>query len=148
MNKKILVGGYMKELSILKRYVYETQDLSIPVDYFFDLMEKNQSLRGEGHLNLQQIDNNADLCAAISATLKIAGDLLRKSLDISSIMFNFVTTEQFYHGACTFLGHPIPMLVLYFADIQTGISVVGNREGDTNYFRFTLANEKDFMKKH
>lgn len=138
----------MKEIEILKKYISESKDLSEPVNYFFDMMDQDKILYGMAHRKVEKMDSHPDLRAAIVATINIASNFLNKPINISGHQFYEIVQEKFYHGSCMVSGHTIPLLVLYCADIQVGISALTSSSGNTNFFRFALAKSEDFRNKH
>lgn len=138
----------MKEIAQLKKHVSESNNLSEAVDYFFDLMGTDNFLYGVGNRRVEDIENRQELCVAIEAAIHIAGDLLDKKINIINQVFTEIPQEKFFHGYCILSNHPIPLLVLYCADLQVGIFALMESSGTTNFCRFCLAKSEDLKNKH
>jgi hypothetical protein len=137
------IDGYIK-----LRHTNHSTFFQSPGFSFFDLIERDNFLETSGGRMVDNITNRQELCVAIEAAIHIAGNLLNKKVNIISQVFTGVPLEKFFHGYCVLEGHPVPLLILYCADLQVGIlAFMGSNDG-TNFSRFSLAKVEDFKNKH
>ncbi len=138
----------MKEIAKLKQYIAESKTLSEPINYFFDLIDKNIILQTVGSCKISNIANHPILCTAITIAIEMANKTLKKKIHIHNQVFTEIPQEKFFHGYCILEDHPIPLLILYCADLQVGISALADLHKPTNFFRFSLATINELNNQH
>lgn len=138
----------MKEIAKLKKYILESKTLSESVHYFFDLIDQNILLKASGSRKVTDIKNHPDLHLAINAAIEVTSESLNRKINVLNPVFTEIPSEKFFHGYCTISDHPVPMLILYCADLQVGISAFANLNSCTNFFRFSLSTVNDLKNKH
>lgn len=138
----------MKEIAKLKKYILESKNLNEPTSYFFNLIDQNILLQAASARRIDDIKSHENLCAAINTAIDIASKSLNKQINIRHHVFTEIPEEQFFHGYCTIAGHPVPLLLLYCADLQVGIAALADLNSRTNFFRFFLTTVKDLKNKH
>jgi len=143
-----ITGSHMKEIAILKKYISESKNLDEPVNYFFALMDQDKLLNIPGNRRVNDMESHRDLCVAIDAAIDIACKTLKKQISVSIPVFTEIPQEKFFHGYCIVSGHPIPLLILYCADLQVGISAVADSTSRADFFRFYLTTAGDLTNKH
>ncbi len=138
----------MKDIATLKKHIAESNKISEAVNYFFDLTDQAGFLSDGGSRKVDDTQNCGALALAIDISLKVAGDLLDKQTKVIDQIFTEIPKEGFYHGYCILSSCPVPILIMYCADLQVGISAIVDLKGNTNYCRFCLTNPKDFESQH
>lgn len=128
----------MNEIAKLKQDIVKAKDLGVVVNAFFDLVDQNIILdSGEDH-KVNNIKDHQDLCLAINIALDTAGNFLNKPVQMTEYQFIQLPQENFFHGSCIVPGFLTPLLLLYCADTQVGITAVTDLQNETHFSRFSL----------
>ncbi len=138
----------MKEIAKLKKYILESKALNEPVNYFFDLIDQKILLHAVGSRKINDIENHPVLCAAINVAIDIINKSFNKKIDVSNKVFTEVPEEKFFHGYCIIEDHPIPLLILYCADLELGIAALADLNSPTHFFRFSVTSVRKSENKH
>lgn len=123
---------------MLRRYISESKDLNVPVNYFFDLMRQDNILFAKNHYLLNNLNQHPMLDAVVKIVGNMICDFLNKPVSVVPEFFNVFAGEHFYHGSCKISDYPVPLLILFCADIQIGVAALTDMVGKTDIFRFSL----------
>lgn len=138
----------MKELAILKKYILESKNIDETINYFFGLIEQNENISFLNQRKINSIGEHPELEMAISAVFHVVSQMLDRPVAMVNSMFLEVIHERFYHGYCNLVDYPVPLLVLYCADFQSGVAVLSTSSGEVEYFRFSVTMVQDSCKIH
>lgn len=138
----------MKEIAKLKKCITESKTLSEPIHYFFDLMDQNILLTAKGTRRVTDFENHPGLYVALNAVIEATSKSLNRKIDVSNYVFTEIPEENFFHGYCTLSDHVVPMLILYCADLEVGISAFAHLNSCATFFRFSLSKVDDLKNKH
>lgn len=127
----------MNEIEDLKRYVVQSKELSEPFNYFFDLIDRTDTFSNiKSHRILENIHQHTELMAVVQIVNKITNERLGKSLKQLTPIFHEIPESYFFHGVCLSVDLVVPLTVIYFSDVQTGLfATVGSQ---TDMIRFSL----------
>ncbi|MGB6976400.1 MAG: hypothetical protein WBE18_02960 [Gammaproteobacteria bacterium] len=103
------------------------QDLSIPAEYFFDLLE-NPHFFNQGEVLKEQLDFYRTLLIPIS-------QYYGETVEIASLLLVQKKTEHFIHGSFM-LSNQAMGAFYFFEEVQMGMAII-SRGGMTHFFRLT-----------
>lgn len=126
----------MNEMYKLKQLILNSEDLSKPYHYFFDLMDENKIMSIQGHHKIENLETNKEILPIIGILQnEICNRFGIKSKEFTPIFLK-VPEYHFIHGICSFKGFLNPIGLIYFSDVKTGIfSIVSIK---TDFIRFSL----------
>ena len=134
----------MLNLQTLKKLVVQSGDLSDPFNYFFDMMDLNLFDSMKSHRKIASISSENELFYVI----RLIQDSIYRCIGINITkpipIFFEVKDQHFNHGICTSPDLLLPLTVIYFSDIKTGLAAISNSK--TDIIRFSLIsqpNQKD-----
>jgi hypothetical protein len=131
-------------ISVLRKMVLEEKDLNKPFDYFFGLMGKG--IRFDDR-PVSDISKNIELSTVIRSVAHSLAVKLNIDARVESTMLYEVPAHGLFHGVCMLAGSVMPVTLLYFSPVQTGIFAIAST-GNTDMFRFSLAKMTDHKKLH
>ncbi len=120
-----------RRISRLRRIVLSTEDLSVPVNYFFaNLANKPELIQGS------EISNSPILAAVLSTLTKRH---FGRPAPVS--MTRFLRFGILWHGMC-WLGWS-PTQVVYFGDLDIGIATIPSKwpHAHLDYYRFSVLDD-------
>jgi hypothetical protein len=127
-------------LSILKKLVLQSGQLTKVWNYFFDLMDEGVLLKDSQPIpNPMEKDVLVNIFNAMQAGIT---QQLHKQVTLIPLAFSETRKDFFYHGSFSIPGIPIPGAVFYFSDIETG-SFCYSKNGNNEMFRFSLTKITD-----
>jgi len=130
----------------LKRYVVQSKDLSEPLNYFFDLTDADAFSKIKSHRAVKQINQHNELMAVVQIVQKETNERLGRAIKQLIPVFHEIPEHHFFHGACLSHDLVMPLAVIYFADVKTGIFATAGRQ--TDMMRFSLMKQADMKEKH
>lgn len=131
----------MNEIERLKRCVVQSKELSEPLDYFFDLTDANVFSKIKSHRPIKNINEKTEMLQVIQLIQKVVNERLGKSIKQLTPIFHEIPEHYFIHGVCISVDLIVPLAVIYFSDIKTGIfATVGSQ---TDIMRFSLIDYSD-----
>lgn len=136
----------MKILQTLQQYVLQSADLREPMNYFFDLMDADAFSGIKSHRPIKLINQYPELMAVTNIMQEAANERLGKSLKQITPLFHEIPEYYFFHGAFMSPGLVIPLVVIYFSNIKTGIFACADKQ--TDIMRFSLMKQSDMKASH
>ena len=137
----------MNPIETLRQFVLQSTDLNEPLNYFFDLMDEHAIVNMKGHREVKQAKNNAELLAVIAVVEQAVNQRLGKTIQIVNLLFHEIPEHGFFHGLCMASNLAIPLTVIYFANVQTGVLAATDMQ-KTDIFRFSLTKKSDMKAVH
>ena len=132
----------MDNIEQLKRYVVQSKDLREPLNYFFDLTDANAFSKIKSHRAVKKINQHTELMAVVQITHERFGKFVKQLTPI----FYEIPEHHFFHGVCLSSNLVMPLVIIYFSDIKTGISAIASSQ--TDMMRFSLMKQSDIKEKH
>jgi hypothetical protein len=137
----------MNEISILKNFVCNSTNLNEPLNYFFDLVDENKLFKLKGHRKISNLNKYDELVIIGNVVKEELNKWLDNAAEVLIPIFYEIPKEHFYHGMLMSTVLDIPLTILYFSDIQTGVFAF-THAGETKMSRFILSNAKTYMNQH
>jgi hypothetical protein len=137
----------MNEIEQLKRYVVQSKDLSEPFNYFFDLTDHTDTFsKIKSHRTVKNIHQHTELMAVVQVVQKVTNERLGKTVKQLIPIFHEIPESCFFHGVCLSVDLVMPLTVIYFSDIKTGLFATA--AGTTDMIRFSLMKASDQKENH
>jgi hypothetical protein len=136
----------MNKIEKLKRYVVQSKELREPLNYFFDLMDAEVFSKIKSHRVIEAISQNTELMTVIQVVQQETSARLGQSIKQLTPIFHEIPEYYFFHGVCLSMDLAMPLAVIYFSDVKTGLFAVTGSQ--TDMFRFSLMNVSDIKKQH
>jgi hypothetical protein len=136
----------MNNIEQLKQFVLQSRELSEPLNYFFDLTDADAFSKIKSHQPVKKINQHAELMAVVQVVQQEANNRLGKAIKQLTPVFFEIPEHHFYHGACLSTDLFIPLTVIYFSDVKTGIFATTGAQ--TDMMRFTLMKASDLKERH
>jgi len=130
----------MKNLDTLKQMLMTEPSLPNIMHYFFDLMEQKKYEFGEA-LPIDQMGGHPALMGLKKTIEEIARQELGKTLNMTKPLFFDDQKHQFLHGTFIPKEETFPLAVIYFSDIETGLTAFLNPANHV-FFKFHLVESK------
>lgn len=135
-----------KEIEQLKRYVLQSEELSEPLNYFFDLTDAGVFSKMKSHQAVKNIDKRLELQALTQIACQELNSRLHKSITQLTPAFFEIPEHHFIHGVCMSAELKMGVNVLFFSDVQTGIFSTVDLQ--TEMFRFVLMRQSEIKNLH
>jgi hypothetical protein len=135
----------MNDIEQLKRYVISSKDLSEAFHYFFDLVDNDTFFKIKSHHLIQDIHQYPELLTVMQLVKHETNERLGKSIKHLTPVFHGIPEYYFFHGPCLSDDFIIPLTVIYFSDIKTGLFAI--TDAKTDMMRFSLMKVSDMMNK-
>ncbi|OUD16225.1 hypothetical protein [Thioflexithrix psekupsensis] len=117
----------LEKLNALKQKVVDTQDLAEVWNDFFDHFGQRpefiQSGQRTQHPKLQQMVES------------LGKEMANPAAASAELLLSEIPQYHFYHGACFLSGKMVSLL--YFSDVNVGITAVGTFGNGTTFSRFS-----------
>jgi hypothetical protein len=117
----------LEKLNALKQKIQDTQDLAEVWNDFFDHFGQRpefiQSGQPTRHPKLQQVVQS------------LGKQAVNPSAAATELLLSEIPAYHFYHGACFLSGKMVSLL--YFSDVNVGITAVGTFGDGTTFERFS-----------
>jgi hypothetical protein len=136
----------MNEIEKLKQLVLQAKELSEPMHYFFDLTDAEAFSKMAGHRSVEKITQHQELMAVVDTVHQISNEKLGKSIKRLIPLFHELPAYHFFHGTCLSPDLFMPLIVIYFADVKTGIFAATGSKIDM--IRFSLMKSSDMKDIH
>jgi hypothetical protein len=136
----------MNDIEQLKQFVLQSRELSEPLNYFFDLTDADAFSKIKNHRAVKQINQHTELMAVVKIVQRETNERLGKSIKQFIPIFHEIPEHHFFHGVCLSRDLVMPLAVIYFADVKTGIFATAGTQ--TDMMRFTLMKSSDLKEKH
>ena len=125
----------------LKTLITLAKNLAEPLNYFFDMAEK-EMLKGNFLTEL-----NEPLQAVLKLATQSVAKILNKPATVIKSILTEIPEQHLVHGMVFFATGISPFTIIYFTDIRVGIGVVSGTSGNTEMFRFALSTQKEMAKR-
>jgi hypothetical protein len=135
----------MNELEQLKRYVVQSIELSEALNYFFDLTDRDAFSNIKSHCAIKNVREHPELLAVMQLVQKEMNERLGKSIKQLIPIFHEVPEDHFFHGTCLSVDLIMPLTVIYFSDVKTGIFATAGKI--TDMMRFSLMKPSEMIRK-
>ncbi len=136
----------MNNIEQLKRYVVQSKDLREPLNYFFDLTEANAFSKIKSHRVVKKINKHTELMAVVQIVQKETNERFGKFVKQLTPIFFGIPEHHFFHGTCLSSNLVMPLVIIYFADIKSGIFAIADSQ--TDMMRFSLMKQSDMKEMH
>jgi hypothetical protein len=130
----------------LKRYVVQSKELNEPFNYFFDLTDTDAFSKIKSHRAVEQINQHTELMAVVQLVQKETNERLGRTIKQFIPIFHEIPEHHFFHGACLSVDLVMPLAVIYFSDVKTGLFATIGKQ--TDMMRFSLMKQVDMKEKH
>ena len=127
----------MNILLELKNKVISAKDLNDVLNTFFDLMDNHVIQSIKGHKTLANIQHNRELLSVISSVEHTVSQFMGKPVTLTQSLLNEIPSGYFYHGICFSKSLIVPLTLLYFSDVGTGVFTF-MQKNKTAIFRFSM----------
>jgi hypothetical protein len=136
----------MNAIEKLKRFVVQSRDLSEPLNYFFDLTDADAFSSIKSHRVVKETNLYTELVAVLQVVKNEINERLGKAIKQLTPIFYEIPEQHFFHGTCL-SGELMPIAVIYFSDVKTGVFAVTMGMGaKTDMMRFSLMEPSDVKK--
>ncbi len=127
----------MNILLELKNKVISAKDLGDVLNTFFDLMDNNVIQSIKDHVTLKNIQHNHELLSVIKSIEHTVSQFMGKPVTLAQPLLNEIQSERFYHGVCFSKSLIMPLTLIYFSDVGTGVFTF-MQKNKTEMFRFSM----------
>lgn len=126
-----------QDLSInkFKNLVSMAQDLSEPVNYFFDMLDSN-FLTNEFYKN----DEPKEIKILLEVIKNEINKRFHLNIKLKSSIFRRTTDKQIYDGLCDFSDLLSPVIIIYVVDLKIAV-VCFHHNQLMEFFRLSLSNK-------
>lgn len=133
----------MNDIEQLKQYVLSSKELSEALNYFFDLTDKDAFSKIKSHRAITNIHQHTELLAVLQHVQKEMDERLGKPIKKLIPIFHEIPEYAFFHGACLSVDLVLPLTIIYFSDVKTGLFATAGIK--TDMIRFSLVKPSEMM---
>jgi hypothetical protein len=142
------MGFDMQSIQALKKQLVSSPVLSDILSSFMDIMEEPDNMPFQKTVDFETIKQDHELVQVINIVAAMASRFLEKPVEINQPVLCQIVAESFYHRFCISRDLPMPLTLLYFSDIQTGLFALSGLTAATEIFRFSLAKSENVHAAH